>query len=154
MTILTDLVSPVTYVAGGELAFKLTFTAPEDGKYYVLGALYDSNFNYISDTMFGILLPEGAAYAFNSSVQMSFWELEEDDEEEVDCKFIFDRTSVIMGLFLMEMAGDEPSLEDDTEVSSTTAILAGEEAVGFDLGSIVNVIVVVGMMGIMMKVMK
>lgn len=154
MTILTDLVSPVTYVAGSELGFTFTITAPEDGTYYVLGALYDSDFNYISGTLFGVLLPVGAAYAFNSQAQMSLWELEEDDEEEIDCKFVLDRTSAIMGLFLMNMAGDEPSLEDDTEVSSTSAILAGEVAVELDLSIIVNAVVVVGMMGIMMKVMK
>jgi len=154
MTISTDLLSPVSYTVGEELTFKLTFTVPEDGNYYILGALYDSDFNFISGSLFGVLLPTGATYAFNSSAQMSLWELEEDDETELDCKFILDRTSVIMGLFLMRMAGGEPSLGDDTEISSTTVVLAGEAAVEFDLGSIVNVIVVVGMMGIMMKVIK
>ena len=104
--------------------------------------------------MFGVLLPVGVDYAFNSSAQMSLHELEEDDKEEIDCKFVFDRTSIIMGLFLMRMVGDDASLDDDIEISSVTVILAGEAAVGFDLSSIVTAVIAVGMMGMMMKVVK
>jgi len=154
LAILTDLDSPVTYVAGSELGFTITITAPEVGTYYMLGALYDSDYAMIPGTMFGVLLPVDEAYALNNPEQMSLWELEEGDEEEINCKFVFSRTSTIMGLFLVSMVGDEASLEDDVEVSSTSVVLAGEVAVELDLSTIVSAVVVIGMMGIMMKVVK
>ncbi len=152
MTIAVDLLSSVTYTAGEELAFRMTTTVPETGNYYVLGGLYDSNFNFIPGTLFGVLLPSGEIYASNSQGQMTTWALLEGETEEIECKFVLDRTNVLVGLFLMKMAGEEASLDDDEQISSTTIALVGaEEAVTIEVTSALGAVVVVGMMAMMIK---
>ena len=147
----TDISSPVSYVAGVELVFKLTLTAPEDGTYYVIGALYDGNYNLIQGTRFGILLPEGAEYAFNSTEYTQLWELVKDEVKEIDCKLTLSRSSAILGLFLMKMVGESPSLDDDEEKGSTELTLLGAAPAGVDLNAFIGLIAVVGIMGIAMK---
>lgn len=119
-----NLPSPVSYQAGQELELTLNFTAPEAGKYYLLGALYTTTSEYISGTLFGVLLPEGSDYAVNSAEYTSPWELEADEERELLCKFIFDRSDVVLGVFLMKMSGDEPSFEEDEQVASLSVALS------------------------------
>ena len=148
--IITNLVSPVSYTAGEGLQFKIAITAPAAGTYYVLGALYDSDYNYISGTLFGVLLPVGATIAYNSPVQASTLDLSEDEVQEVNCQFILNRSSVRLGLFLMELTGTEASWEFDTQVDSTTATLSGPAAM-MDLSAMVNLMIAVGMMGLMAK---
>lgn len=145
-----DLESTVSYQANQELEFTLNFTAPEEGTYYVIGALYTSSLDYISGTLFGVLVPEGSAYGVNSIQYTSLWELEADESKELPSKFTFDRSNVVLGLFLMKMAGDEPSLEDDEQVGSLTTTLSGPQVV--DVGQIMNLAIVVIMVGMMMTV--
>lgn len=129
-----DLASPVTYGVGEELEVKATFSAPEDGSYYLLGALYTADYGYISGTMFGVILPEGATYAINSGTVTQLWEMSEGDEQELDCKLTLGRTGVILGLFLMRLAGETPSLDDDIEIGCVNLTL--EERVPFTVGAI------------------
>lgn len=150
----TDLVSPVTYDPGGVLEFELSFTAPEAGNYYLLGALYDSSRNYISGSLFGVLLSEDKTYMFNSSEQTKPWELGEGDTMTLSCKFSFARSDTIMGLFLMKMAGSAPSLDDDEEAGSVAVSLEAYRLVQLDLTAFMSLIVVAGMVGIMAKVAK
>lgn len=148
-----DLSSPQAYVAGEELEVVITFSAPSDGTYYLLGALYDSDLNYIADSRFGIILPTGATEAINVIGETQLWEMEEDDEEVLTCKITLNRSSVTLGLFLMKLAGDEISFEDDTEIGSVSLLLTGVAA-GIDLSMMMSAVVMVGMMGIAMKAMK
>lgn len=156
MTVATNLASPVSYTAREALEFLLTFSVSESGSYYVLGALYDSNLNYISGTLFGVLrqgeLP--ADYlGVNSQTGTTLWTMLEDEEVELDCRFVFGQSSVTMGLFLMRMTGDEPSLDDDEEIASTAIVLEGPPA-PLDMGSIIGLVIAIGIMGVMVKMVK
>ena len=144
-----DITSPKKYTAGNVLALTLTFTAPEKGNYYLLGALYDSEGNYISGTLFGVLVPEGSDYAINNAQHSSLWELEEDEETELPCQFILDRSNVVLGLFLMEMAGDEPSLENDEEIDSLSVVL-NSPAAEVDIGQLMMMAMAIMMLGMVM----
>ncbi len=149
-----DLGSLVNYVAGEILECKITLKATEDGTYYLIGALYTANLEYISGSLFGALKVAGEAYAINSTVETSTWDLEEDDEEEQDCKFTLNRTNTILGLFLYRLENEVPSFDDDTLVDSITVSLVGtavEAPGGFDISALMMMMVVVGMMGMMMK---
>jgi len=154
MAITTDLASPVPYTAGEELELKITFEAPEDGSYYLLGALYDSNFRYISGSMFGIILPVGATCAFNVVSQTQLWVMAAGGIQVLDTKLTLGRSSVILGIFFMKLVNTDISLTDDTEIGSVSLTLVGEAVTGLDLGMIVGAMVVVGMMGIMTKVAR
>ncbi len=143
-----DLVSPKEYVAGSELQCTLSFAAPKVGKYYLLGALYDTALNYISGTLFGALLPEGSDYAVNNMEHASLWELEADEKKDLPCTFTFNRTDVVLGLFLMRMVGDSPSLEDDGQVASLSMELSSPmPPITFE--SLIPLVMVVSMCGFM-----
>ena len=146
----SDLVSPVQYTASQELALTLSFTAPETASYYLVCALYTSDLVYISGTLFGILLPEGSEYAVNSTEYTSLWELEADEEKELPCKFTFDRSDVVLGVFLMKMIGDVPSFEHDEQIGSLSIQLSSP-APPITLESLIPLVVVVGMCGFMMR---
>lgn len=148
----TNLTSPVTYNAGEELDVIITFTAPQTGTYYLLGGLYDSSYNFISGSMFGIILPTGAVYAINSITETQLWAALSGDVEVLPCKLTLTRTGVLLGLFLMRMTGTVPDLTDDVEEGSVTLILTGGTAlVEFDLNALMLALVAVGMMGIIVK---
>ncbi len=151
-TIVTDLVPPVDYVAGNELTFKIVITAPEDGTYYVLGALYDIDLDYISDSLFGVLLLGETTDSYVSPVRVTTYGLSKDEELEINCRFILSRSSIVMGLFLVRMVGEEASLDDDIEEASISIMLAGPvPPEPINLNSVANAIVAVGMIGMMME---
>lgn len=145
-----DLGSTVSYQAEQELECTLDFSAPEEGTYYIVGALYTSSLDYITGTLFGVLVPEGSDYGVNSLEYTSLWELEADESKELPCKFTFDRSNVVLGLFLMKMAGDEPSLDDDEEVGSLSTTLSGPQVV--DIGQIMNLAIMLAIVGLMMGI--
>ena len=118
-----DIESPVEYQAGQELQFTVNFTAPGDGKSYLMGALYSSDLSYISGTLFGLLKVAGADYAVNGTTYMSYWDLKEGESVELPCKLTLDRTNVVLGLFLFQMEGDTASLGVDEEVDALSAAL-------------------------------
>ena len=152
-----DLESPVTYDAGNILELKVTFSAPQDSKYYLLGALYTTSYDYILDSMFGVLLPVDTEYAINSYTVTNLWEMTTGDENELNCKFTLPRSDVILGLFLMRLVGDTPSLDDDVEVGSVSVVLEGTIPVipeTIDWNSLLGGIVAVGMIGMMAKSIK
>lgn len=142
-----DLTSPVTYKAGEELECAISFTAPEDGTYYLMGALYTTNLEYIPGTIFGILLPEDADYAVNSTQYTSIWEMEAEEEKELPCKFTFSRTDVVLGLFLMKMAGVEPSLEDDEQIGAVSTTLSSGVIRIVDISTMMTGLIMVAMIG-------
>lgn len=114
-----DLVSPVEYIALGELDFNLHFEAPENTKkkkFYILGGLY-TDATYIPDTSFGILKAAEVDYGINDADYVTLWELEPEEEVDLPCKFILDRSNCLLALFLMRMVGDEPSVDDDEQLA-------------------------------------
>lgn len=146
-----DLASLVSYTAGEVLECKVTFKAPEDSDYYLVGALYTTGLEMISGTFFGVLLPSGEVYAINSSTHMTEWEMVEDEEKEQDCKLTLGYSSVILALYFYKMAGTEPSLEDDELVDSVSTSLSGPAvAAELDLSSLMVMAMMVGMMSMMM----
>jgi len=145
-----DLSAEVTYNAGEELPFGLVLTAPSAGKYYLLGALYTSSAEFIPGTMFGILFTEGLEHCVNDPQHSSLWELDEGEEVNLPCIITLDRTNVILGIFMMRMAGDEPSLDDDEQAGTLAATLSGPHVV--DIGQIMNLAIVVIMGGMVMAV--
>ena len=146
-----DLGALISYTVGEELECTPTFSAPQDGTYYLLGALYTPQLAYIPGTMFGVLLPSGEEYAVNSAEHMTTWELEEAGEAEQACKFILERTNAIFGLFLMRLVNEEASLENDEVVDSVSVSLSGPAAEkGLDIGSLMMMVMVVGIMSMMM----
>lgn len=149
-----DLTSPVTYAAGEALECTLAFTAPSDGKYYLMGMLYTAELVYIEGTLFGVLLPEGGAYAINDAGYLSLWEMEADDEKELPCKFTLDRSDVILSIFLMKLEDEDPDLAVDEEIGSVSVSLSSgaAPAPGIDIGSIMGMLVLVMVMGVMIKV--
>ena len=149
-----DLVSPVTYTAGEELSFDLHFEAPADteaGRYYLLGALY-SDTTYISGTLFSILKAAEVDYGVNDPTYMSVWELEPEEVVDLPCRFTFDRSNVILGLFLMKMVGTEPSLDADEQVASLSVQLSSPAppVTIESLLPMVGMVMVLGMLGFMM----
>ncbi len=118
-----NLASPAISQAGQELQFTVNLTAPGDGKYYLMGALYSSDLSYISGTLFGLLKVAGADYAVNGTTYMSYWDLEEGESVELPCRLTQDRTNVVLGLFLFKMEGDTASLGVDEEVDALSAAL-------------------------------
>jgi len=153
--IAVDLSSPVAYIAGEELALEVTVIAPEAATFYLLGALYDSSYNYISNSMFGIILPTGETDYVNVEGETQLLVLTAAEVKVIDCKLTFNRSSMIMGIFLMKLNGSDVSLEDDENMGSISLILTGDtpSGVSFDLSTIMMMIVVVGMMGMAMKSM-
>jgi hypothetical protein len=148
VTLSCDLTSPVSYQAGQELECVISFTASEEGKYYLLGALYTAKLEYISGSLFGVLVPEGSDYSVNSVQYASLWKLEAGESKELSSKFTFDRTDVVLGLFLMKMAGDELSLEEDEQVG-TLSVQLSSPAPPITFESLMPLVMVVGMCGFM-----
>jgi hypothetical protein len=144
-----NLTLPVSYQAGQELECTISFTAPEAGKYYLLGALYTTSLEYISGTLFGLLLSQGADYGVNSKEYTSLWELGKSEEKELTCKFTFDRSNIVLGLFLMKMVDDKPSLDADEQVGSLSTQLSSP-APPITVESLIPLVMVVSMGGFIM----
>jgi len=144
-----DLTSPVTYQAEKVLACAISFTAPEAGKYYLLGALYTTSLEYISGTLFGVLLPEGSDYAVNSTQYTSLWEMGKGEEKQLPCEFTFNRSDLVLGLFLLKMAGEEPSLDADEQIGSLSVRLSSPVP-PITVESLMSLVMVVGVCGFMM----
>jgi len=157
MTLSWDLGSLVSYEAGAELEAAVEFDVPEDATYYLIGALYTTELAYIAGTMFGVLIPTGEDYGVNSPGDQTAWEMEEDEEKELDCKFTLDRTNVILGLFLVKMLGYEPDWTTDAVVSSITTSLSGAAvpapSIGIDIDSMMNLMITMMIVVMMMKMM-
>ena len=150
-----DLVSPIAYTAGEELGFNLHFEAPANTatkKFYLLGGLF-ADTTYISDSLFGILKPADVDYGVNDPTYMSVWELEPGEAVDLPCRFAFERSDVILGLFLMKMVGTEPSLDADEQVASLSVQLSSPAPPASPVESILPVVALVmalGMIGFVM----
>ena len=66
-----DLVSPKEYVAGSELQCTLSFAAPKVGKYYLLGALYDTGAGTMKARV-GVVSRGAFVNAYGKQV-LAFW---------------------------------------------------------------------------------
>jgi len=157
MTLSWDLGSLVSYEAGVELAAAAEFDVPEDATYYLIGALYTTALAYIEGTMFGVLIPTGEDYGVNSPGDQTAWEMVEDEEKELDCKFTLGQTNVILGLFLVKQLGDDPDWATDMVVSSVTTSLSGAAvpapSTGIDIDAIMNLMITMMIVVMMMKMM-
>ena len=143
-----DLPGAPVYEAGSELEFTLTMKAPGAGRYYLLGALYDSSGNYISDTLFGVLVAEGSSDGMNSHSYTSLWDMKADEEKILPCRFTFNTSDVILGLFLLKMVGNELSLASDELVASVSSTLSFPvPPPPVTLPSLLMPVMVVGVMG-------
>jgi len=118
-----DLPTSVSYQAGQELRATLSLTASEAGNYYLLGFLFDQSGNVIQDTMFGVLLPEGATYAVNDPTLASLWVMEADESKDLECRFTLDRSNVTLGLFMLKMIGEAADLNVDEQVGQVQTAL-------------------------------
>ncbi len=149
-----DVVDPAEYAASQELVFNLHFEAPantEAEKFYVLGGLYTADATYIPDTLFGILKSVDLDYGINDLVSMSLWELEPEQAVDLPCRFTLDRSDVILGLFLMRLVGDAPSLENDEQVAQIQVQLVAPTSI---LVQIMPLIVIVMMFMMITPMMK
>jgi hypothetical protein len=144
-----DLGSSVSYQAGMVLPLTLGFTAPYAGDYYLLGALFDANLDYIDGTLFGLLVPEGAETAVNDPQYTSIWELTQAESVSLGCQLTLDRTGVVLGLFLVQMSGEAPSLADDLEAGALSAELVAPSA-GNDFGQVLSAMAPVLMLGMVL----
>lgn len=145
-----NLASPLFYQAGRVLECAIAFTAPEAGKYYLLGALYTPTLEYISGSIFGVLLPEGSQEAVGSAWYTSIWELEAEEKKELPCRFVFDRSEAVLGVFLVKMKEDAPSLEYDEQIDSLSAHLSSQ-APPLTVGSLISLAMAAGMCGLAMQ---
>jgi len=147
--------SIVPYTAGEKLEAEVAFEAPSDGMYYMLGALYTPDLSYIEGSLFGVLQVDDGAV--NSATHMTRYALVAGDSHILDCEFTLSSTDVILGLFLIRMTGDEPSLSDDRAVSSITASLVGplppEPVPEVDMTSLITMVMMVGVMATGMALM-
>ena len=111
-----NLDAETQYQAGTELQATVSFTLPTDGKYYLLGASYTPDtLDYITGTMFGVLIPEGADYGIIDPNQLTLFTGNEGESLDLPCRFAFSNTDVVLGIFLMEMKGESPDLAVDEE---------------------------------------
>lgn len=120
-----DLVSPMDYTVGEELSFDLHLEAPANTqakKFYILGGLYTDT-TYISSSFFGILKVAEVDYGIKDTTYLSVWELEPEQAVDLPCRFIFNRSNCLLALFLMRIAGDVPSLDDDEQIAQIQALL-------------------------------
>lgn len=140
-----DLPASVAYQVGQELRATLSFTAPEAGNYYILGFLFDQRGDFIQNTMFGVLLPEGATYAINDPSLASLWVMEANQSRNLECHFTLDRTNVTLGLFMLKMAEETADLEVDEQVGQVQTVLSGPA--GFDISQLFGPLVLVVMIG-------
>ena len=112
-----NLDAETQYQAGTELQATVSFTLPTDGKYYLLGALYTPDAQqYVSGSLFGVLIPEGADYGINDPNQVTLFTGNEGESLDLPCRFSFSNTDVVLGLFFMEMKGESPDLSADEEI--------------------------------------
>lgn len=112
-----NLTPETQYQAGAELQATASFTLPSDGSFYLLGALYTPDTQqYISGTLFGVLVPEGGDYGVNDANQVSVFTGKEGESLDLPCRFTLKQTDVILGLFSLKMAGEAPDLSADEQV--------------------------------------
>jgi len=145
-----DLGSITTFNAGNVLETTVTVVAPESGTYYLVGALYDTSLNYISNSLFGVLQSEVGGTAVNSPTHVSLFDLSEDEELSLDCMFTLNRTSCILALFLYKLGDSEPDLSVDEQIASVSTSLQGETA--FDWSTFMNGVMALVMMGVVVGI--
>lgn len=145
-----NLGAQVSYQAGQELQFTLHFSAPEAGKYYILGALYTKELVYIPGSMFSIYVPEGVDYGTDSTSYASVWELLAGESVDLPCRLTSDLSDVVLGLFLFKMQGDVPSLDTDEQVASVSAELVSPVPAWGSVTQIAAMVLGLGMLGVVM----
>lgn len=118
-----NLGSQRQYQVGTGLEVALELSVLEAGAYYLLGALYTSDGGYIPGTAFGIIVPAGSSYGVLSDTGTELWTLGAGESVTLPCRLVLGRTGVILGLFLMKMAGESASLQYDTEVAQVSTVL-------------------------------
>jgi len=148
-----NLASQATYVAGGVLSTIVAVKAPEDGTYYLVGALYDSAGVIIPGTPFNVV--EVIPTAINSSEAPTEYAMLADDEEELNCQFTLGQSDCQLGLFLMKMLGAAPSSIDDIQIADVTTSLVAPttDTGGLDISTIMSMMIMVMVMAMAMKMM-
>jgi len=116
-----NLGAETQYQAGAELQTTVSFALPQDGTYYLLGALYTRDTQqYISGTLFGVLVPEGVGYGVNDPNQVSLFTGNVGESLDLPCRFTLDRTDVVLGVFFLKMEGEAPDLAVDEEFGAVS----------------------------------
>lgn len=146
-----DLASSTEYPAGADLPLTLYFYAPDAGGFYLLGALYSTEGVYIPGTTFGVVEDEeGCGVA--SGTKARLWSLTGGEDLLLPCRFAFDRSDVVLGLFLLRLAGDEINLATDTvEGQLAVALVMPASPVEVIAGMSPALLLLTGMMTIMME---
>ncbi len=99
-------------------------------------------------------MPEGADITVNDPQYTSIWTMAQGESVEIICRLTLDRTDVVLGLFLVQMSGEAPSLADDIEVGALSAELVTPAAgTGFDqvFGAMVSVMMLGMVMPLTLK---
>lgn len=139
-----DLGVETQYQGRTELQAAVSFTLPSDGKYYLLGALYTlGTQEFISGTLFGVLVAEGTDYGANDPNQVSLFAGKEGEGTGLPCRFTLDRTDAVLGLFLLRMEGESPDLNADEQVGAVSTRLA--EPAGLDITQLMTPLILVAM---------
>lgn len=148
----TNLVPPVAYNAGEVLPLTVTITAPSDGKYYVMGALYDESLALIYGTQFSLFLwgAVGEQVGVNSDSYASIYELEEAEAEAVSCQFQFQQSNATLGLILYKMSGEIPAPDFDTQIDEIVCSLVGSELPSEGIGGIIEAVMPIMLLAMMM----
>lgn len=143
------LTPPVEYTAGEELTLDLSIVAPEAGNYYIAGALYTTDLDYIYGTLFGVFIPPGTDYGIVSVEYATAWTMDEEEAKTVPCRLILERSDVVLGLFLFKMEGDAPVFGIDEEKGSVSGRLTSPipPTPPLALGELIGLVVVVGIVG-------
>lgn len=139
-----NLEAETQYQAGAELQATMSFKLPSDGNYYLLGALYTPDTQeFVPGTLFGVVVPEGADYGVNDPDRVSVFTGNEGESLDLPCRFAFDRTDVILGLFFLKMAGESPDLSADEEVGIVSTRLV--KPAGLDITQLIMPLLLVAM---------
>lgn len=156
MLLSSDLISPVEYSTGDVLSFNLHFEAPantEAEQFYILGGLYIDT-AFIAGSIFGILKAAEVDYGVNDASYMSVWELEPEEDVDLPCQFIINRSDCLLVLFLMRMVGDEADQEADDNLAQIQVQLVAPIPVTENIIPIIIPIVGLALMGIMVTSMS
>lgn len=145
----TNLAASVAYNAGEVLPLTLTITPPSDGKYYVMGALYDENLVLIIGTQFSLFLwgAVGEQVGVNSDSFVSIFELEEAEVREVSCQFQFQQSNATLGLILYKMSGEVAAPDFDTQIDEVVCSLIGSELPSEGFGGVIDFAIPIMMLG-------
>ncbi len=148
----SDLASSHEYQAGAELSFALHFSTLRAGGFYLLGALYSSEGVYLPGTLFGIIEDDNSN-GVTSFTHARLWSLTEGEEILLPCRFTFDRTGMVLGLFFMKMTGEAINPEEDTVVGQLAiSLVVPASPIQVIAGVTPALILLTGMAAIMMGV--